>query len=108
MLRFAIVVGLLLIAVSVVAAVRAETQSLTTWIPAVLGAVIAMRATWALSHPAGLRFAVGMIRLMALLGAGASLWKLSQGGFDLTTNAHQAQAVTTLLCVAVLLRSLKP
>lgn len=108
MLRFALVVGLLLIAVSVVAALRADVQSPTIWIPAVLGAVIALRAGWAQRHPQGLRFAVWSLRTIAALGLGACLWKLSQSGFDLQGHKGQAQAAAAVLCLALLLRSLKP
>lgn len=102
MLRFIFACGLLLIAVSVYSYVQEGGKSLTIWIPAALGALIAFRAWWARQSATHLKFALWSIRLIALLGVGASVWRLSKVGFALDTLAEQAQAATAVLCLAAL------
>ena len=108
MLRFVFVCGLLLIAVSVVSFAAAGGKSLTIWIPAALGALIAFRAWWARQSATHLKFAIWSIRFVALLGLGACIWQLSKVGFDVSTLPRQAQAATAVLCLAIVLRTLRP
>jgi hypothetical protein len=108
MLKFIFVCGLLLIAVSVASFALEGPRSPTIWIPAALGALIAFRAWWSRQSATHLKFGLWSIRLVALLGLGAGLVMLSRGGFDVSTLPRQAQAATAVLCLAILLRSLRP
>lgn len=103
MLRFSILIGLALVAVSVVFAVLTGTTSVTAWIPAMLGAVIMLLAWWATTGAYGI--AIGGIRLVALAGLAVTVWRLWKGGFDLASHVQQAQAITAALCLILLWRS---
>jgi hypothetical protein len=103
--RFTILIGLALVVVSVVFVLITKTASVTAWIPAMLGGLLALLGWWAGRGGGGL--ALGGIRVVALIGFGVTVWRLWKGGFDLTSHVQQAQAITAALCLVVLLRSLR-
>jgi hypothetical protein len=104
MSRFAIRTGLALVVVSVAYAILSGTKSVTVWIPALLGILIALLG-WLEAR--GGPFAVGGMRIVAVAGLAGCVFQLWKGGFNLVnSHAQQAQAVTAALCALLLVRSL--
>jgi hypothetical protein len=103
--RFAVLIGLALVAVSVTFVALSGAKSFTQWIPAVLGVAVLLFAA-----PVAKGGVVPLwgIRLIALIGLVACGIQLVQRGFDMTSRAQQAQAITAALCLLLFLRSLSP
>ena len=73
MLRFALLIGLLLIAVSVVSFLKSEASSVTMWIPAMLGGAVMVGVALARRWP-GNTCGLWVVRLVSLAGLGAYLF----------------------------------
>lgn len=102
--RLEILVGAALILVSLIYRFTASgSASFTVWIPAILGGLIAALGWWA--GQGGGALALGGVRVVAVVGAAACVFRLVKGGFDLAAPGQQAQAITAVLCLYVLVRS---
>lgn len=101
--RLDILVGLSLILVSVVYRLIGGGTSFTVWIPAILGALIVAFGWW-LGNGGGAGALWG-VRVVAVVGAVACIVRLVKGGFDLSAYGQQAQAITAVLCLYLLVRS---
>lgn len=103
--RLEILVGLALVLVSIVYRFITGSTSFTLWIPAVIGVLLAALGWWA--GQGGGNAATWGVRLVAAAGAIACIVRLVKGGFDLSAYAQQSQAITAVLCLYVVVRSLK-
>jgi hypothetical protein len=90
------ILALALVAVGVAFPLMTGTQSMTAWIPAMLGGALLLLGLW--KHPT----ARVVSMLVALAGVAASVWRLSKGTIDMTQPSHQSLAITSILCGAVL------
>jgi|GEM_PF-5249274 len=99
--RIVTLLALGLVGVGVVFPLATGTTSVTAWIPAMLGGAVLLLMLW------GRAPARTLIMLVALAGLGASIWRLVKGGFDLGTAPQQAQALTALLCLGLLVALLR-
>jgi hypothetical protein len=97
------ILALGLVAVGVGYPLLTGTTSVTAWIPAMLGgAILAARFL------GGGRTAQVATVVVAAVGLVACAIRLAKGGFDLAAPAQQAQALTAVLCVAILAVVLAP
>ena len=94
--RIVTVLALALLGVGVIYPLATGAQSVTAWIPAMLGAVLLLLGLW--KH----RAARVVAMVVALAGVVASVLRLTKGTVDLALPVHQALAITAILCGAVL------
>jgi hypothetical protein len=85
--------GLVVVGVAYPLATRAT--SMTAWIPAMLGGAMLLLGLW--KH----RAARGVTMLLALAGVAACVVRLTNAQVDFALPAHQALALTSVLCGAV-------
>lgn len=86
-----------LVAVGVAYPLVTGTQSVTAWIPAMLGGALLLLGLW--QH----RAARVVSMLVALVGIVAPVMRLAKGSLDLAQPAQQALLLTAVLCTLVLL-----
>ena len=99
--RVVSLLALALIVVGTIYPLTTGTTSPTAWIPAMLGGAVLLLVLW------GRAPARALVILVALAGLGASIWRLVKGGFDLGAAPQQAQALTALLCLGLLVALLR-
>jgi hypothetical protein len=94
--RIVPILALALIAVGIGYPLLTGTQSVTAWIPAMLGGALLLLGLW--KHPASRVVSI----LVALAGAVACVMRLSKAPFDLSIPAQQSLCITAILCGAAL------
>lgn len=100
------ILALGLVAVGVGYPLLTGTSSITAWIPAMLGAaILAVRLAAGAGGGRGVQTATAVV---AGVGLVACAIRLVKGGFDLSSSAQQAQALTAALCLAILVVVLLP
>lgn len=104
MARTSVITGLILIALGVIVSIASASESVTSWIPAIIGAVFVALGAVGLTKPdlnKHLMHAAAMVALLAIIGSLGSLIGRGSGGWALLSQLVTVVVASGFLYLAI-------